>query len=365
MMEVNYESLAKKIVNKCMRIKEDEVVMLGGGVYNMDLLEAIAVNIRKVGAWPFLRVTTDSMYKRSISDIPIKYLKKEPKYLTKWLDDIDANIGIDPFMDPASLSTLSEKRLGLSRQAGRKLNDKFTKLGIRWTAIGYPTKERAKMFGIPFSQFWDMFWDAMNVNYDAMYKRGAKVAKALRGKKEVHISSDKGTDLTFKITGRKPLIDDGVVSATDIRNKDVGNNLPCGEVFLAPVETSAKGRAVFDLAFHRGNKITDIDVDFTRGKLSRIKAKKNEKLLKEVIANSQGQKDRIGEFGIGINPKVKKAIGYTITDEKITGTIHIAVGENRSYGGKNEATLHWDFVMMRPTVEVDGKTIMKSGKLSV
>jgi aminopeptidase len=362
MMEVNYESLARKIVNKCMRIKENEVVMLGGGVYNMDLLEEIAVSIRKVGAWPFLRVTTDNLYKRSISDIPLKYLKKEPKYLTKWLDDIDANIGIDPFLDPASLSTLSEKRLGLSRQAGRKLNDKFTKLGIRWTAIGYPTKERAKMFGIPFSKFWDMFWDAMNVNYDAMHKRGAKVANALKGKKEVHISSDKGTDLTFKITGRKPLIDDGVISATDIRNKDVGNNLPCGEVFLAPVETSAKGRAVFDLAFNRGNKITDIDVDFTRGKLTRIKAKKNEKLLKEVIANSQGQKDRIGEFGIGINPKVKEAIGYTITDEKITGTIHIAVGENRSYGGKNEATLHWDFVMMRP---VDGKTIMKSGKLSV
>jgi len=231
--------------------------------------------------------------------------------------------------------------------------------------MGYPTKEKAKMFNMSFPKFWDMFWDAMNVNYDAMYKRGAKVARALRGKKKVHISSDRGTDLTFRITGRKPLIDDGVISPQDLRNKDVGNNLPCGEVFLAPVETSASGRAVFDLAFWRGNKITDIDVDFKRGRLSRMKAKKNEKLLKDVIANSHGQKDRIGEFGIGINPRVKKAVGYTITDEKIVGTIHIAVGENRSMGGKNESTLHWDFVMMRPTVEVDGKTLMKNGKLSV
>ncbi|MFQ6127774.1 MAG: aminopeptidase [Thermoplasmata archaeon] len=365
MIEVNHESLARKIVNKCMRVKENEVILLSGGVYNFDLIEAIATNIRKVGAWPVTRVTSDNLSKRIISETPLKYLKKEPKYFVKWLDDIDGNIGIDPYTDPTTLSSLSEKRFGLNRQANRRLNDKFTKLGIRWTAIGYPTKEKAKMFKIPFGEFWDMFWSAMNVNYDAMYRRGTKVARALRGKKKVHITSDKGTDLTFRITGRKPLIDDGVISPQDLRNKDVGNNLPCGEVFLAPVETSANGRAVFDLAFWRGNKITDIDIDFKKGKLSRVEARKNEKLLKEVIANSHGQKDRIGEFGIGINPKVKKAVGYTITDEKIIGTIHIAIGENRSYGGKNEATIHWDFVMMRPTVDVDGKTIMKSGKLTV
>ncbi|MFQ6107137.1 MAG: aminopeptidase [Thermoplasmata archaeon] len=365
MMDVNYESLARKIVNKCMRIKENEVVLLTGGVYNFDLIEAIAVNIRKVGAWPVTRVTTDSLSRRTIAETPVKYLRKEPRYFLKWLDDIDAHIGVDPYMDPTTLATLSEKRLGISRQANRRVNDKFTKMGTRWTAIGYPTKEKAKMFKLSFTEFWDMFWSAMNVNYDAMYKRGSKVARALRARKKVHITSDKGTDLAFRITGRKPLIDDGIISPQDVRNKDVGNNLPCGEVFLAPVETSANGRAVFDLAFWRGNKIVDIDVDFKRGKLSRIKARRNEKLLKEVIANSQGQKDRIGEFGIGINPKVKKAVGYTITDEKIIGTIHIAVGENRGYGGKNEATLHWDFVMMHPTVEVDGRTIMRNGKLAV
>ncbi|MFQ5909771.1 MAG: aminopeptidase [Thermoplasmata archaeon] len=364
MMEVNYESLARKIVNKCMRVKENEVILLSGGTYNFDLIEAIAVNIRKIGAWPVTRVTSDDLSRRTIAETPLKYLKKEPRYFIKWLDDIDGNIGIDPYMDPTTMATLSEKRMGITRQANRKLMDKFNKLEIRWTAMGYPTKEKAEMFKMPFREFWDMFWDAMNVNYDAMYRRGSKVAKALKGKK-VRVTSDKGTDLTFRITGRKPLIDDGVISPQDLRNKDVGNNLPCGEVFLAPVETSANGRAIFDLAFYRGNKITDIDVDFTKGKLSRIKAKRNEKLLKDVIANSHGQKDRIGEFGIGINPKVKKAVGYTITDEKIIGTIHIAVGENRSYGGKNEATLHWDFVMMHPTVEVDGRTIMRNGKLAV
>lgn len=366
-MEVNLESIARKIVNKCMRVQEDEVILLNGGVYNFELIENIAANIRKKGAFSVLQATSDRLAGRIIGETPIKHLRKEPKYLLRWLDDVDGYIGIDPYEDPRTLAGLSEKRIGANRESGRKINDKFVERNIRWTAIGYPTKEKAKMYKIPYYEFWNMFWSAMNINYDALYRRGKKLAESLKGKKQVHITSPKGTDLTFSIRGRKVLIDDGVISEEDIKNKDVGNNLPCGEVFMAPVETSAQGRAFFDFAFYRGKRIQGIDAIFKDGKLqlSKVRAKKNEKLFKEVIRNSHGEKDRIGEFGIGMNPKVKKAIGYTITDEKIIGTIHIAVGENRGMGGKNESTLHWDLVMMKPTVEVDGLLVMKDGKLKI
>jgi aminopeptidase len=236
MISVDYEEVAEKIVTKCMRIKEK------------------------------------------------KHLKKTRKFFLKWLDDIDGFISIDPYVDPRILSKLPEDKIGAQREGNRPINDKFIELGIRWTGIGFPTREKAEMFNIDFEEFW-------------------------------HLTSEKGTDLEFSIKGRKILVDDGIISDEDIKNKDVGNNLPCGEVFVAPIETSANGRAVFDLAFNRGNKITDIDVNFKNGKLSKIKAKENEKLLKDVIKNSQGNKDVIGELGIGINPEVRKAIGYTITDE--------------------------------------------------
>lgn len=91
-------------------------------------------------------------------------------------------------------------------------------------------------------------------------------------------------------------------------------------------------------------------------------AEENEELSHEVIENSQGDKEVIGEFGIGINPEVKKAIGYTITDEKIIGSIHIAIGENRMFGGENESSLHWDLVMLDPSFEVDGTGVMENGE---
>ncbi len=365
MISVDYEEVAKKIVTKCMRIKEDEVIRVVSGIPNLELAENIAVNIAKIGAFPTSAIYTDRLEKRLIEEVPKKHLKKTRKFFLKWLDDIDGFISIDPYVDPRILSKLPEDKIGAQREGNRPINDKFIELGIRWTGIGFPTREKAEMFNIDFEEFWDMFWRALNTDYDKLYEEGNRIADRLRNADKIHLTSEKGTDLEFSIKGRKILVDDGIISDEDIKNKDVGNNLPCGEVFVAPIETSANGRAVFDLAFNRGNKITDIDVNFKNGKLSKIKSKENEKLLKDVIKNSQGAKDVIGELGIGINPEVRKAIGYTITDEKIIGTIHIAVGENRMFGGKNESTLHWDWVMMSPTMEVDGKTIMEDGKIII
>lgn len=365
MMKVNFESIARKIVNKCMRVKENEVIIVRGGQHNSELTDRIAVNVRKKGAFVLSQTYSDDLTSRIFKETPMKYLKRTPKFWLKWYDDVDGVISVDPTLDPRTLASIPETRIGANREAMRKVQDKFHEAGIRWTGMGYPTKEKAAMYKIPYGQFWDMLWSAVNVDYDRLYRRGKTISKAFKGADEVHLTSKKGTDLTFSIKKRKILIDDGVISAEDVRNKDVGNNLPCGEVFTAPVETSANGRAVYDLAFYRGNRIEDIDMTFKNGRIAKSKAKKNEKLLKDVIKNSPGDKDRIGEFGIGINPRIKKAIGYTITDEKIIGTIHIAVGENRGMGGKNKSPLHWDMVMMRPDIVVDGKKIMTNGKFLI
>lgn len=364
-MKVNFESIAKRIVNKCMRVRENEVIVVRGGIYNFELIERLAVNVRKSGAFVVTQASSDGLTRSILSEVPLKHLRKTPNFWVKWYDDIDGVISVDPTLDPRSLASIPETRIGANREAMREVQDKFVKRGIRWTGMGFPTREKATMYKISFPQFWDMFWRAVNVNYDRLYERGKRIAREFRRADEVHLTSKKGTDLTFSVKKRKVLIDDGVISSEDIRNRDVGNNLPCGEVFMAPIETSAEGRAVFDLAFYRGNRIEGIDITFRKGRIAKSKARKSERLFKDVIKNSPGDKDRIGEFGIGMNPQVKKAIGYTIMDEKIIGTIHIAVGENRGMGGKNRSTLHWDWVMRGPTIEVDGRKIMSNGKFLV
>jgi len=361
MIDVNLEEIADKIVNKCVRVEEDEVIMVSGGIHNFELVENIAVNIKKKGAFPVIKASTERLQKKMTEEVDKDILGKTPEHMLRWMDDIDGNIGIDSQKDPRVLQQLPEDKIGAQRKARKPIQDKLTEEKIRWTGMGYPTEEKAEMYGIDYEEFWDMFWKAMNVDYDALMKKGQKIAKPLQEGDEVHITSEKGTDLKFSIGDRNIIVDDGIISEKDIEDGFVGNNLPCGEVFCAPLEDSANGKAYFDVAFYRGNEIRGIEANFKDGKLVEATAEKNEELFHEVIENAQGDKKHIGELGIGINPEVHKAIGYTITDEKIMGSIHIALGENRMFGGQNESTLHWDLVMLDPSLEVNGKKIMDNG----
>jgi len=361
MLDVDMEEVAEKIVKKCMRVRDNEVILINGGIHNFELVENIAVDVRKAGAFPVVMARTDRLEKRIIEEVDIEYLERTKEYYLRWLEDIDGLINVDSYEDPRSMSRLPEEKVGATRKANRPINDKFQEEKIRWTAMGYPTREKAETYGIEYDEFWDMFWKAVNTDYDLIRGNGEKIADKLRSGRQIHITSEKGTDLKFDIGDRRVIVDDGIISQEDIDDGTVGNNLPCGEVFVAPIEETANGKVYFDLAFYRGNRIEGISAEFKDGKLTDIEAEENGELFKEVLENSQGDKDVIGEFGIGTNPEVTKAIGYTITDEKIIGSIHIAVGENRMFGGKNESTLHWDLVMLGPSFEVDGTAVMDQG----
>lgn len=362
MIDVNLDEVAEKIVNKCMNVEEDEVIQINGAPYNFELVEDIALHVKKKGAFPVIKSSSDSLEKKIIEGVDVEYLRKSPDHYLRWLDDIDGVIGIDHRKDPKILSELPEEKIGAKRQGRKKINDKFQEEDIRWTGVGYPTEEKAEMYGISFERFWNMFWEALNTDYDRLQQRGESIAEEVRKADTVHITSDKGTDLKFSIEDRRVIVDDGIISEEDMGRGDVGNNLPAGEVFCAPIEESADGEVFFDLAFYKGNKIEGINARFEDGRIKDAEADKNGDIFNEVLEFSQGEKDRIGEFGIGINPEVDEAIGYTITDEKIIGSIHIALGENRSFGGKNESTLHWDLVMLDPTVKVDDKKIIEGGE---
>ena len=105
---------------------------------------------------------------------------------------------------------------------------------------------------------------------------------------------------------------------------------------------------------------------FKNGRIVNYDAKTGKKEFADTLAAATGDKDKIAEFAIGLNPEAQ-FINDSLVDEKVLGTIHIAIGDNKgpAYGGKNSSSIHWDLIMTHPTVEIDGKTIMENGKLKV
>lgn len=164
-----------------------------------------------------------------------------------------------------------------------------------------------------------------------------------------------GESLTFNINGRK-----GIPSTGIFREKGQGGNIPSGEAFIAPIETSANGTIIVDGSIAQLGKVTDpIKLELKDGRLVNAKGKQGEALL-ALLGEDKGR--TIAEFGIGTNPSAR-ITGVVLEDEKVFGTIHIAFGSNKPFGGETEAGVHIDCVVKSPTVWVDGNKVMDQGKM--
>jgi aminopeptidase len=160
----------------------------------------------------------------------------------------------------------------------------------------------------------------------------AGLVERLRTASEIHIEAD-GTDLTLSVAGREWI------------NSDGKHNMPSGEVFTGPVETSAEGRIRFDVpSSPRGVEVAGIELEFREGVVTSARADRGDEVLQAMLATDDGAR-RLGELGIGTNTGVDRPVGSILVDEKMGGTIHLALG--RSYpetGGTNESAVHWDMI---------------------
>ncbi|OGU58067.1 MAG: hypothetical protein A2X64_03415 [Ignavibacteria bacterium GWF2_33_9] len=176
---------------------------------------------------------------------------------------------------------------------------------------------------------------------------------------EIRVTSKKGTDVTFKATGRKVIPSTGI-----LRNIGDAGNLPSGEVYLAPIEGTTNGRLVFDGSIAGIGLLShSVFVDVENGIATKIAGKGGEaRVFGRVINRYDDLSRTIGEFGIGTNP-FAKLTGDILEDEKALGTCHFAFGNNISMGGTVDVPLHVDGIIIKPTIYFDGKMIMKNGKV--
>jgi leucyl aminopeptidase (aminopeptidase T) len=198
---------------------------------------------------------------------------------------------------------------------------------------------------------------AMLADYLEVAKLTKRVAAALDRASKVEVTTEAGTNLSFSIEGRKAHPDTGLFH----RPGDFGN-LPAGEAFIAPVEGTGEGTVVVD-----GSMLDDVsggvEITIKKGVAQRISgplARKLTQLLREAGPKSRN----LAEFGIGTNPKAR-LIGNVLEDEKVLGTCHVALGDNSTFGGRVKAGSHIDGIFKSPTVKLDGKTVMKNGRLMI
>ncbi|MBI5958322.1 MAG: aminopeptidase [Chloroflexi bacterium] len=206
----------------------------------------------------------------------------------------------------------------------------------------------------------------LSADYQHIAMLTNRLGDQLDGRSHVRVTTKLGTDLEMDITGRKVMRDTGLFHLPRQHG-----NLPAGECFVAPIEDRTNGVFVVDKSYPGILIEEPIRLTVERGRVVKIDGGREAQRLTEII--TEGERKPYGEgcrvvceLGIGTNPNARLQ-GNVLTDEKVMGTVHIAIGLNalESYGGQNRAPIHLDGVIGGPTLVVDGKTLIKNGDYRV
>lgn len=198
----------------------------------------------------------------------------------------------------------------------------------------------------------ETFGRTIDIDYAQVLRDGRRFAALFEQAKAIRVTTEGGTDISFSIEGRKPILDSGLII-----HLGENGNLPGGEIFIAPVEKTANGTIVVD-SLQKCKPKTKFTV-----KNGIVRDVVGDDAFKELMWSKRNAKN-IAEFGIGLNPRAALS-GSTLEEEKVLGTVHIAFGSNFTFGGKVKAEAHWDAVLLKPTVFFDEQKAISDGEFLV
>lgn len=234
---------------------------------------------------------------------------------------------------------IGEEQFALYRRYMARLFGKLTECR-RFAQIRIPTAANAEGSGLDPQEYLRRMENAYDIDYDAVYEACKREKERFAGVKKAVLRTGEACALSFDLTGREWHIDAG------------DGDLPCGEIYIAPLEERTQGTVYFETFYLDGAKYGQVRLQIEDGRVTRADRP-------EITAFFAGQPPEnrvVCELGFGMNPNVTDLCGVPALDEKMCGTFHIAVGANQMFGGANEASDHMDFVG-RGTVGLEGETI--------
>jgi leucyl aminopeptidase (aminopeptidase T) len=365
------EQLAQRLVTQSAAVKEGEIVLITGRSHDAELMENIAVNVRKAGGFPLIQYSSDRLAKRLFFDVPEKYDTQADAVGNELADAVDVVIGLGNNMSENLFEGADPKRMAARGKANAPVVEAFMK-NVRNVEVGnnlYPTPWRAERYGMTEDELARTFWNGVNVDYSELQARGEQVKAALAGGNEMHITNPNGTDLKVRVQGRPVLVSDGVVTAEDMKGGSAAASvyLPAGEVYTTPVAGTAEGKVVHSRSFYRGKQIDDLTLTIAGGKVTEMTGSGPgyADLRAEYDAVDDPRKDLFGYVDLGINPNVKLPASSLVGNWVPAGTVTVGTGVNTWAGGDNSVPYGLTVHLPGSTVALDGKPIVEDGVLKI
>ncbi len=367
MSDPRVEKLAALLVQYCVKVQPGDTVMLLGSSLTLPLFSETYRQIIRAGGHPLVHwrenAFTEIMLKEG-SDEQLAFVAPPIKLA---VETYDCYVFLGGSENTKALSNVDPARQQLAMSANRELLEirmqRSAANEMRWVGTMFPTHASAQDAEMSLPEYEDFVYAACFVDQDDPVTEWRKISAEqqklvdwLAGKKEVKVQGP-NVDMTLSIDGRTFVNSDGT------------HNMPSGEIFTGPVEDSVNGWVRFTYpAIYQGREVAGIELRFENGKVVEASAKKNEAFLHKILDTDAGSR-YLGEWAIGTNNGITQFTRSILFDEKIGGTIHMAVGAGYpETGSHNKSAVHWDMICdMRDggQIWVDGALFYESGRFLV
>jgi len=352
---------ADLLAGYCLDVQPRQEVLIRSTPLATPLLLELQRAILERDAWPTMRIELEGESASFYEHARDLHYDEIPHLAYDETKRVAATLGIQAPTAANDLSGVDPKKIAALARARRELREKMAKK--RWCLTLWPTAAGAERAGMPTHEFEAfvnraLFLDQPDpvASWTQLSNFQADLVTRLAKAREIRIEAD-GTDLTLSVAKRTWV------------NSDGKRNMPSGEVFTGPVEDSANGRIRFDIpSGPPGVDVRGVELTFRDGVVVEASAEQGEDYLRAALDTDEGSR-RLGELGIGTNFGIDRPVGAILFDEKIGGTVHLAIG--RSYpetGGKNVSAMHWDLIRdLRGggLITADGAVVQEGGRFVV
>ena len=359
-----YDKLADILVNYSLNLQPGETLLIETTDLSKELCLSVYKEALKAGAYPFISIElpgTKEIFYQFATDTQLTHVSPVYKFA---YENYDSWLYILAPENTRSLSNVDPKRIrtenkAFYEKARSHLYRRISDQEMKWCYTAYPTHALAQEADMGLEEYKTFVFESSKLNepdpvesWKRLSQIQQKLCEWLKGKSEV-ILRGPNVDLKMSIKNR------------GFANADGRTNFPDGEIFTSPVENSAHGWIRFSYpAIFKNQEVIDIELWIENGEVIKGKASKGQAFLTEILNSDMGARI-VGELGIGTNYGIKRFTKNMLFDEKIGGTIHIAVGHGfPEIGGTNVSAIHWDMLcdMSEGEIIVDGEIFYKNGK---
>jgi len=357
MRDQRNRQLAELLVDTCVGVQPGWEVVVVGSPLGRPLIEDVVRVLAERDAYALLRLSfggntfAPTTWVRTAT---LDRLAIPSAIECHTIESCDALIVVQAPENTRDAVDVPAERTAVIQGAYRPAMERIFRHELPWVGCQYPTPALAQEAGMSTEEFADFLYGACLLDWDAERERMQHYAERFDAADEVRIVGAE-TDLRLSIAGRSMRVDAG------------GANIPGGEFFGCPVEDSAEGTIAFTEfpAVYAGRELNGIRLRFESGKVVDASADSNEDYLVETLDSDEGAR-RIGELGIGCNPGITRYMRNTLFDEKIDGTVHLALGNGMpDLGSTNVSRIHWDIVkdlrLPGTRIELDGVVVQQDG----